>query len=165
MGNLWIDTRGEGYPEVEDFEFGPVFVRENEKRLNELAEIIDKYDFKFYIGSNEEEICVIVRTEMPSEEKGIREEAILQNEKLIEYASSLLELEYIKSIQLASIRDTKVISIDFEGLSVSWFGLEGPWFRRATYVKEEDLDSANFDDSFYDKHIVGNWYHLTWMEV
>ena len=69
MDSLWVDTQGEGYPDINDDKFVPTFIKENKKSLDSLAKMMLSYKYEFHIDFYEEEVRVIISEENLKQEE------------------------------------------------------------------------------------------------
>ena len=152
----WIDTLGEGYPSVDDDEFVPVFIRENQKKLDRLAEMMLLYNFDYDIYF-EEDICVMIRKDNASqEEKDRLIDNIKENEELMKSLVTLFEFKYIRAL-VYNDADGKSVSIVFLDIENSL----GPISRGARYIPESVLRDHPRKEEYISKyHVVGNWFYM-----
>ena len=147
MGNLWVDTQGDV----------PSFIRENEKNLDKLAEMMLAYDFDFYIELSEEKINIIIPRETAiGDERDRLIKKIEDDEKLISYASTLLEFQYIESLDKSS-SDGDGIMVCFKPIRYD----NGSDVERARYISKEVLNNHPRKEEYLRNfHVVGNWFYM-----
>ena len=138
----WVDMGVEGYPDESDSEFGAAFIKANKENLDELAEMMLSYNFEYYIDYNEDEIRVIIRTKTTSSEENKQRWDILQNEQMMAYISSLLDLQYIRDIRRSN---KDMVFVDFTDMNSVW--------RSAKYTTEIEGNSRS--------HMIGNWEYIS----
>ena len=150
MESLWIDTQGDL----------PAFIQVNEESLSELAEMMLAYDFDYSIISSEkageDEILVIVRTESTSYEENMQREDVENNEKLMAYASTLLEFQYIVSLDRSSA-DGGGIILRFKPIDYD----DGSDSRIVKYISGEVLENHPRKEEYLkNSHVAGNWFYI-----
>ena len=156
--NLWVDTQGEEYLDQNNSNgFVPTFIRENEKSLDKLAVMMLAYDFDYSIRLNEEGIDTRISNKTASEEeKNWMGQEIGDNDKLVSYASTLLEFQYIESLYRGS-SDGDGVLVNFEPVYYD----DGSDARAARYISEEALNNHPRKEEYLkSNHVVGNWFYM-----
>ena len=153
----WVDIKRDGFPGIDDDEFVPTFVKENKKSLNNLAEMMLVYDFRFLIDRYDGDVRVVIRNDNSSnDEKERLADALLGDEELMSKSSDLLELEYISSIQRFTT------NAGYRGLSVEFITQSTPlgsFARNARYCSDEEMDVNPARYGSRGEHITGNWFY------